>query len=209
MAYDVERRPAGWVSRQAARHEILFWTAGLSMLAACAVVVVVEHDHPGQRIGAVSALALVLLFVALRPHAVQWADTVLDWRKGAVAERAVGELLSELGREGWIVMHDLAQDGRGNIDHLISGPNGVYLVETKYRRYADRDLPKVKWRAARLNREVGVWVTPVICLFDRSGNPFHAGGVAVIPRQHLLEWLHAQRSRPADFERLARFAETC
>jgi hypothetical protein len=41
-------------------------------------------------------------------------------------------------------MHDIEQGGEGNIDHLLSGPNGVYLVETKERRYDDRHLPKAR-----------------------------------------------------------------
>lgn len=144
MAYNVARRPAEWVSRRATRHELGFCTAGVLALAGCAALVAFERGRGSGVVGAASALALLAIFVALRPHANRWAGVMLNWRKGAVAERAVGVLLNELRRDGWIVMHDLEQAGEGNVDHLVSGPNGVYLVETKYRRYEKPDLTKAK-----------------------------------------------------------------
>jgi len=105
------------------------------------------------------------------------------------------------------VLHDIEQSGEGNIDHLVSGPNGVYLVETKERRYEDRHVVKVKRQAAKLHDELGVWVTPVICLYERQGGPFRTQGVWVVPRQHLLDWLREQNHPPVAFERLAGFAD--
>jgi nuclease-like protein len=61
------------------------------------------------------------------------------WVRGARAERLVGEELNKLRGEGFIVMHDDWPAG-GNIDHLVSGPTGVYLIETKLRRYTDQQL---------------------------------------------------------------------
>src|SRR4029077_1101345 len=37
--------------------------------------------------------------------------------------------------DGWQVIHDVSF-GRGNIDHVIVGPGGIYTVETKSRRAA-------------------------------------------------------------------------
>ena len=39
-------------------------------------------------------------------------------------------------------MHDVMFGGRGNLDHIVSGPNGVYLVETKYRRYSTAEAAR-------------------------------------------------------------------
>jgi hypothetical protein len=52
-------------------------------------------------------------------------------------------------------MHDIEQDREGNVDHLVSGPSGVYLIETKHRRYADDQLRKAKRQAAKLHDELG------------------------------------------------------
>src|SRR5437763_6573546 len=48
--------------------------------------------------------------------------------RGASAEEQVGGLLE--GLAGWRVIHD-ASMGRGNVDHILIGPTGVFTVETK------------------------------------------------------------------------------
>src|SRR5438128_1557594 len=48
--------------------------------------------------------------------------------RGAAAEEHVGGLLDQLA--GWRVIHD-ASMGRGNVDHILIGPTGVFTVETK------------------------------------------------------------------------------
>src|SRR5207244_1767943 len=50
--------------------------------------------------------------------------------RGASAEEHVGGLLEQLA--GWRVIHD-ASMGRGNVDHILIGPAGVFTVETKSR----------------------------------------------------------------------------
>jgi len=44
---------------------------------------------------------------------------------------ASGELLEEFRGEGFIAMHGIEQAGEGNIDHLVSGPTGVFMIESK------------------------------------------------------------------------------
>src|SRR5947209_4961065 len=50
--------------------------------------------------------------------------------RGARAEEHVGSLLDELTRPQWRVVHD-ASLGRGNVDHIVIGPAGVFTIETK------------------------------------------------------------------------------
>jgi len=50
--------------------------------------------------------------------------------RGASAEEHVGALLDELADGEWRVIHD-ASLGRGNVDHILIGPAGVFTVETK------------------------------------------------------------------------------
>jgi hypothetical protein len=57
-----------------------------------------------------------------------------DLRLGASGERAVGEELNRLMAEGCQVFHDFPLDQRGNVDHIVVAPSGVYAVETKIRR---------------------------------------------------------------------------
>ncbi|MEX0429290.1 nuclease-related domain-containing protein [Nocardioides sp. DS6] len=54
------------------------------------------------------------------------------WEKGAAGERAVQEALAQLPPE-WTVFHDLHWPGRqrANIDHLVIGPGGVFVIDAK------------------------------------------------------------------------------
>jgi hypothetical protein len=57
------------------------------------------------------------------------------WRRGAVGERHTARLLGPLERHGWAVLHDLAVPGsRANIDHLVIGPGGVFVIDSKHYR---------------------------------------------------------------------------
>lgn len=54
------------------------------------------------------------------------------WEKGADGEVAVARALAELP-EGWVALHDLAWPGRqrANLDHVVVGPGGVFVVDAK------------------------------------------------------------------------------
>ncbi|WP_375482442.1 nuclease-related domain-containing protein [uncultured Jatrophihabitans sp.] len=56
------------------------------------------------------------------------------WRKGGVGEQKVGERFAKLG-DSVIALHDrCVPRSRANIDHIVIGPSGVFVVDTK--RYA-------------------------------------------------------------------------
>jgi len=204
VAYEVETRPGGWVAAQAARRARLIWFGiGLFFLVDGVVLALAV----GHRLSIVGAALFLSVVFAAKPYADRYVDKQLRWRSGAQAEEAVGETLNELRREGWVLMHDIERIGEGNIDHIASGPDGVFLVETKARRYEEAHLVKAKRQAARLHDELGVWVTPVICLHTRKAKPFRTQGVWVVPHERLLDWLREQHNQPVAFERLARFAD--
>ena len=46
-------------------------------------------------------------------------------------EREVERVLDSLRAEGWVVTHDIAKEGGGNIDHFVKGPFGAFAIETK------------------------------------------------------------------------------
>ena len=57
------------------------------------------------------------------------------WRLGAAGEQRTARLLDPLERHGWAVLHDLAIPGsRANIDHLVIGPGGVFVIDSKQYR---------------------------------------------------------------------------
>lgn len=55
-----------------------------------------------------------------------------SWYTGAVGERRVAALLSQLGPE-WTVLHSVPVGTKGSdIDHVLVGPAGVYTINTKH-----------------------------------------------------------------------------
>lgn len=56
-----------------------------------------------------------------------------DAREGLAAELMTAQLLLPLMTQGCLVYHDIPAD-KFNLDHVVIGPNAVYMVETKSRR---------------------------------------------------------------------------
>jgi hypothetical protein len=56
---------------------------------------------------------------------------VLNWRRGAEGERKTEKALRPLENLGWLVEHDLQRTGGANVDHVVTGPPGVFVLETK------------------------------------------------------------------------------
>lgn len=63
---------------------------------------------------------------------LQILRTISTTKRGLEGELATAQLLTPLLSEGWQLFHDLPMK-RGNIDHVLVGPTGVYAIETKYR----------------------------------------------------------------------------
>jgi Nuclease-related domain len=205
VAYEVDRRPGEWVREQTARRERRIWiglAVGFLVTGAFMALAIGRHVSIAASAGFLTAVLLV------RPYVEGYVDRHVRLRSGTRAEVAVGETLEQLRRDGWIVMHDIERPSEANLDHVVSGPNGVFLIETKDLRYEDLHLARVKGQAAWLHDQLGVWVTPVICIRARRGRPFRTRGVWVVPLAELLDWLRAQRNAPVKFERLARFADS-
>jgi hypothetical protein len=55
------------------------------------------------------------------------------YERGAEGERATGAILDALRVDGWAVFHDVRWPGRAraNIDHVVVGPPGVYVIDSK------------------------------------------------------------------------------
>lgn len=206
MAYDIDRRPATWLSQQVAKRRsrmILLAAAGATMVGLL-VALILFHQQ---------TFALIVSVVILPVLAAVWhipdklGDDLDHWSLGERAELSIGERLNKLRSEGFIVMHDVEQAYEGNIDHIVSGPTGVFMIESKAKGYQTKALGKAKGQARKLHDELDHWVTPVICIHTRTGEPFWHKKVWVVPEQHLLDWIRAQHETPVPFERLARFAD--
>lgn len=111
------------------------------------------------------------------------------WRRGAEGERRTAQLLAPLRHLGWTVLHDRRIPGSAaNVDHLVVGPSGVWVVDSKLwrgrvrvlgdgrlwygRRCLDDDLRVLRWAASEIGRALGghgrtskpLPVHPVLCV---------------------------------------------
>lgn len=135
------------------------------------------------------------------------------WRRGAEGEVATAELLAVLNARRWAVGHDLAVPGsRANIDHLVIGPTGVWVVDTKAFRAPVRarrgrlwagneevHVEVVRWEAEVVAGVLGQRVRAVIAVHGRGLPPRGrlCQGVRALPADALVRRLRrGARLRP-------------
>jgi hypothetical protein len=170
---------------------------GLAALTALAVSVGAvagapgAHDPRSRVAWAVGAAVAAVLSWHGRPR-----PDPARWVRGAAGEAATAALLGHLGRR-WVVRHDLAVPGsRANLDHVVIGPTGVWVIDSKaYRaplragwrsvRAGDRpvDTAPVAWEAEVVADRLGVAVRPLVAVHGR-GLPERGrkvDGVRVVP----------------------------
>lgn len=172
---------------------VLAVTAGAALLAAAAGL------HRAALLAGLAAGAVVGGRLRFRPS----RDT-RAWRDGARGERATARLLRRLDRHGHTVFHDVAVPGTpANADHLVIGPAGVVLVDSKrytgrvwqapdgrvwHNQYPmDRPLRALRLEAAAIQRALGVQVRPLVGVHrahvDVAG--LTAGDIDVLPAGRL------------------------
>jgi hypothetical protein len=71
--------------------------------------------------------AIVALYMALALSAPDYIDRL---RRGSEGEKQTAAALKPLIKQGWTVVHDRAAR-YGNRDHIVVGPSGVYLLDSK------------------------------------------------------------------------------
>ncbi|MCZ2826672.1 MULTISPECIES: nuclease-related domain-containing protein [unclassified Modestobacter] len=58
-------------------------------------------------------------------------ESIQRWGAGAEGERRTARELKALERRGWHMTHDLDWPGAGNIDHLVIGTGGIFVIDSK------------------------------------------------------------------------------
>jgi hypothetical protein len=104
----------------------------------------------------------------------------IAWRRGAAGERRTARLLDPLERQGWAVLHDLAVPGsRANIDHLVIGPGGVFVIDSKqYRGRLQLDPSGRLWHG---RYPLAPTLRAVSFEADQAAQVLPDPGVAVVP----------------------------
>ena len=130
-----DRRPGQFAEerfklRRRAWQRRIWWVLPLVVVVlfapALAIAAVLDPAHVefsiGLAIGAAAAMALCCLDAP--PQHIE------RWRTGAEGEKRTARALRPLLREGWVLLNDLPVSF-GNIDHVLIGPPGVFMLETK------------------------------------------------------------------------------
>src|ERR1700691_6641192 len=122
--------------------------------------------------------------------------------RGATGEEQVGGLLDPMSERGWRVIHD-ASLGRGNVDHILIGPAGIFTIETKSHpgpvrvaRVHGATLSQAQAQRRAIERVTGMKVEPLI-VFSRAGAarpPPRRKGVRVLPARMLRGYLKRRAS---------------
>lgn len=158
-------------------------------------------------------------------------EVIAKWGRGAEGERRTGKAIRPLKRRGWDSRHDL-QGKYGNLDHVVFGPGGVFLLDSKslsgtarveegvfavhfeaspINDYSLPHLPRWMHGAAsglrdRLREKLG-WIVDVDPVVVVCGNfpqrIAQCAGVAFVAVDALADWLETQPRRLSDGDRAA------
>jgi hypothetical protein len=133
-------RPGGSAQARWRRMRAAEWAAWIRTVS-WRVATVLGIGAGGGVLGSLLAPRLGLIVAALVALAAGWglrfkpSPDAVAWRRGAAGERRTARLLGPLERHGWAVLHDLAVPGsRANLDHLVIGPGGVFVIDSKQDR---------------------------------------------------------------------------
>jgi hypothetical protein len=158
------------------------WTRSLSWR----VAIILGIGAGGGVLGNLLAHRLSLLVGGLAAVLTGWglrfwpSPEALAWRRGAMGERRTARLLEPLERQGWAVLHDLAVPGsRANLDHLVIGPGGVFVVDSKqYRGRLQLDPTGRLWHG---RYPLAPTLRTVSFEADQAAQVLPDPGVAVVP----------------------------
>jgi hypothetical protein len=148
---------------------------------------------------------------------------VENWNTGAEGERKTAKALRPLEGLGWHISHDI-QTGYGNYDHVVVGPGGVFLLETKYlggtvemrdgvpwvqqKLYPDQSKPygdirrQTLGNAARLKEEIEehsgyrTWVQAVVVFWSEFPKGLYEDQDCVfLHGSRVANWLQGRKTR--------------
>ena len=210
--------------------ELAAWTRSLTWRALLVIAaglvagaLAAQASLPGAGLASLAVAALVGWRLRFRPSSQARA-----WQRGAAGEQRTARLLDRLGRDGYVVFHDLAMPhSPANLDHLVVGPSGVFVIDSKqwsgqvhqssdgliwHNHYRlDGTLATIRWQAETLGRLLGIPVAPLVCVHGAhiQHGGLQAQGVAIVPATLLRSTVgYDQVLSDTDIERYAATART-
>lgn len=198
---DPTRRTPGQYARETVQRLRMRTLVYLGALAVLTALVGRTFGLDDPRFAVAEIVLLCSMFVTSR-----YVLPLVERRdRGAAGEEFVGALLEGLRDRGWMVIHD-ASFGRGNIDHILVGPAGVFTVETKSRTAPVRagtvhgsTIAQARAQSRCLERATGVSCEPLLVFsrawVDRPGA--RRRGVTLLPARMLAGFLERRDERLA------------
>jgi Nuclease-related domain len=196
--------------RRVLRENMRDWLITVAFGAGCIAAAVLLDDRAAALIFASLGGAVAMLCV------FGWVigDVYsLSWLWGAIGERQTADALSGLDNS-WRCEHDIPW-ARGNWDHVLVGPPGVYLLDSK--RFSGQTVVtrdgvasgrrsygggRFRVAAARLCDALGdhvgrrEWVQPVVVVWGEfPQRRLERDGVVYVHGSELLPWLRSQPGR--------------
>jgi hypothetical protein len=196
-----------------------FWGAGAFTFAFVAVTALVGIHHLWVYSGGMLSGAVLMAFLLLRESPPPWIE---NWQVGAWGEQRTARAIEPLLSRGWVIVHDLDRF-KFNLDHVLIGPGGVYVLDTKNfpgmaeAKGDDLQITRPDGRAghhgadlarnargqgSELNRilrqrcGVKAWVNAVVVLWaEFPAKVVAADRMSYVHGGHLVEWLEAQPAR--------------
>ena len=137
-----------------------------------------------------AAAVLVCCLVAIKVKGIRRRVRIL--RQAEEGEKAVGQYLEALREKGYKVLHDIVA-GNFNLDHVLVGPSGVYVIETKTISKPDRGKAVVEYDGEKVTvnghtpdrdpvmqaKALGKWLEELIR--ESTGKSFKVRPVVVYP----------------------------
>lgn len=178
----------------------------------------------------------ILLFAAVSVMSALFVtpNSITAWQTGSEGEERTGQLLAPLATEGFRILHDRKiLNSRANIDHIVVGPPGIFVIETKSfagslqirgdeiyvaGRRKTAMLDEVRREAAAVETALapelaahGWTVTPIICA-HRADLPWlrsGVGNVRIVSGKELVKRLREANAvlQPVDIDRLTALLE--
>jgi hypothetical protein len=157
---ELQKRPAGESTRlqlEKYSEKLNEWLLGISTVPVLFALALTFQKH-NTFVAITLSFLVVAIFAAFAQRRIRWLlEKCRCYRLGFEGERYVAAELNELIAEGFRVFHDVPFD-KYNLDHVLVGPSGVFVVETKTRRKPISDKGKKQYRVT-FNGEALVYPT--------------------------------------------------